>query len=390
MPATTPVPPRLSIAGRERRTSLRAGAFVLGSILAVAAVLLVLGNAHRLFERHTSYVVYFDDVDGLMVDSPVRLGGLNVGAVQSITFSKDLKDTRVQVQVKVSNEFTSRIRRDSVARVASRGLLGDKTVDLSLGSDAAAVMGEGDELTPGAGNDIGSVLKAGTEVVDNVVGISTELRKAITVYTSPEVTDDLKGSLAALHDILQQVRAGDGALHAVIYDAKTGADVRALVANATRAAQHFDAAISTVDAMLEQVHTGDGAGHALLYGPEGKAALVSLTSAASELGGLIHDVKASRSSAVHALLLGDSKAMVDDLAEAATHLKAVTARIDHGEGSLGALVNDPTAYEDLKTILGNVKRNRLLRELVRLTISNRGEVENTGKVEAGAQPQVKQ
>ncbi len=352
---------------------------MLGSVLALGAVLLVLGNAHRLFARHTSYVAYFNDVDGLMVDSPVRLGGLNVGTVQSITFSHELKDTRVQVKLKVTNEFTSRIRTDSVARVASRGLLGDKTVDISLGSDAAEPVAEGGELKPGAGNDIASVLKSGTEVVDNVVAISADVRKAIAVYTAPEVTDELKGSLLALRGILDEVAHGQGALHAVIYDAKTGTDVRALVANATRVAAHLDGAVSTVDAMLEQVRTGDGAGHALLYGPEGKAALASLTLAAGEIGGLVRDVKASRSSAVHALLLGDSKGLVDDLSEAATHLKDVTARIDRGEGSLGALVNDPTAYEDLKTILGNVKRNRLLRELVRLSISNRADYATIGQ-----------
>ena len=81
---------------------------------------------------------------------------------------------------------------------------------------------------------------------------------------------------------------------------------------------------------------------------------------------------------MHELLYGESKALVNDLSDAATNLKTITDKVAKGEGSLGALVNDPTAYEDLKTILGNVKRNRLLRELVRLTISNRDEFEQTG------------
>lgn len=52
-----------------------------------------------------------------------------------------------------------------------------------------------------------------------------------------------------------------------------------------------------------------------------------------------------------------------------------------GEGSLGGIVNDPTVYEDLKTVLGNVKRNRILRALVRYAISNRGEVQGVGRVQ---------
>jgi len=46
---------------------------------------------------------------------------------------------------------------------------------------------------------------------------------------------------------------------------------------------------------------------------------------------------------------------------------------------VGALINDPTIYEDLRTVLGNVKRNYILRELVRYSISHRGELEEVGK-----------
>ena len=39
-------------------------------------------------------------------------------------------------------------------------------------------------------------------------------------------------------------------------------------------------------------------------------------------------------------------------------------------------------YEDLKTVLGNVKRNKILRALVRYSISNRSEVQGVGAVKA--------
>jgi len=39
-----------------------------------------------------------------------------------------------------------------------------------------------------------------------------------------------------------------------------------------------------------------------------------------------------------------------------------------GKGTLGALLVDPSVYEDLKLMLGNVERNRTLRALVRYSI----------------------
>ena len=46
---------------------------------------------------------------------------------------------------------------------------------------------------------------------------------------------------------------------------------------------------------------------------------------------------------------------------------------------MGAVVNDPSVYEDLKEILGNIKRNGVLRNLVRMSISNSDEIEAAGK-----------
>jgi phospholipid/cholesterol/gamma-HCH transport system substrate-binding protein len=152
-----------------------------------------------------------------------------------------------------------------------------------------------------------------------------------------------------------------------------------LLVSATQTAKRLDGAVVKVDAILEEVRTGDGTAHSLFYGSEGKRALDELGSAAAQVATLLETVKTSDKGAAHALLYGNSKALVDDLSASATSIKRITDKVDRGEGSLGALINDPSAYEDLKTILGNVKRNRLLRELVRMSISNRSEFERTGE-----------
>jgi len=82
---------------------------------------------------------------------------------------------------------------------------------------------------------------------------------------------------------------------------------------------------------------------------------------------------------VHQLFYGDSKNLFSDLGAAAADLRVIMGTIRNGEGTLGALVNDPTVYEDLRTVLGNVKRNYILKELVRYSISHRGELEEVGK-----------
>jgi phospholipid/cholesterol/gamma-HCH transport system substrate-binding protein len=46
----------------------------------------------------------------------------------------------------------------------------------------------------------------------------------------------------------------------------------------------------------------------------------------------------------------------------------IVADVRAGKGTLGALLVDPSVYEDLKILLGNVGRNRALRALVRYSI----------------------
>jgi phospholipid/cholesterol/gamma-HCH transport system substrate-binding protein len=46
--------------------------------------------------------------------------------------------------------------------------------------------------------------------------------------------------------------------------------------------------------------------------------------------------------------------------------------VEQGKGTVGALLKDPSVYEDLKTILGNIERNRLLKSLIRYTIKKEG------------------
>jgi len=78
---------------------------------------------------------------------------------------------------------------------------------------------------------------------------------------------------------------------------------------------------------------------------------------------------------------GDARGMFADLGSAAADLKRITATVASGEGTVGGLISDPTVYDDLREVLGNVKRNRILRALVRFSLDNRQDLEQLGKVE---------
>ncbi len=53
---------------------------------------------------------------------------------------------------------------------------------------------------------------------------------------------------------------------------------------------------------------------------------------------------------------------------AITQLNQILEKINNGTGTIGALINDASLYDDVKTLLGGVNRNRIVRNLVRQTL----------------------
>jgi phospholipid/cholesterol/gamma-HCH transport system substrate-binding protein len=104
------------------------------------------------------------------------------------------------------------------------------------------------------------------------------------------------------------------------------------------------------------------------------------------LAGLIEDAKKSPNGAVHQLVYGDARGMFADLGSAAENLKTITATVAKGDGTVGGLISDPTVYEDLREVLGNVKRNRILRALVRFSLNNREDLEKIGEPQKEEKP----
>ena len=54
-----------------------------------------------------------------------------------------------------------------------------------------------------------------------------------------------------------------------------------------------------------------------------------------------------------------------DFQAAVANLREITDKVNDGEGTVGALIADPTVYERLVSILDGAQRSRLLRGLLR-------------------------
>jgi phospholipid/cholesterol/gamma-HCH transport system substrate-binding protein len=53
----------------------------------------------------------------------------------------------------------------------------------------------------------------------------------------------------------------------------------------------------------------------------------------------------------------------------------ITGDVRAGRGTVGALLRDPSVYEDIKRLVGDLRRNEILRSLVRYSIRRDERVE---------------
>ncbi|HEV8663751.1 MAG TPA: MlaD family protein [Candidatus Methylomirabilis sp.] len=382
---------------------LRVGLFVGGVLILFMAFVLVIGSQSRVFERRYALRTSFNDVQGLITGAPVRLAGVAVGTVTQIAFSGDPRDPRLRVEMAVDQHFQDRIRADSVATIGTIGLVGDKILEITVGSAGARVLEPEEEVRSVDPRDYTHFVDKGALLLDQVTKTAETLNRVLVGFEGGDTQEDMTATLRSIQRTLGAVEKGPGLLHSLIYG-KEGAQLLAdlgqaatnlkaltarleagegLVGALTRGdstlLKTLEADLRKLDQILDAVQRGDGTLHALIYGTEGRSVLKHLEEAATSFQGLAGrlDRVASaleRGEGVLGTLLTDpqGKALLTDLKAATASLRAVTGRLERGEGTLGALLEDPTVYEDLSRLLRGAERSALLRSLIRSTIDSGG------------------
>ena len=161
---------------------------------------------------------------------------------------------------------------------------------------------------------------------------------------------------------------GEGYLGRLVSDPNEAERMSATVEGLRRSAVELELLLRSTRQVVDQVKTGPGLMHQVFYGKEGERAVSQIGSAAEELAVSLHQVREGKSLAHSLLYEEDSAQLVQNLSEASRDLKLLFADMKAGKGTVGALLSDPSVYEDLKVLLGNVGRNRSLRALVRFSI----------------------
>jgi phospholipid/cholesterol/gamma-HCH transport system substrate-binding protein len=302
----------------------------------------------------------------------VRLAGLEIGSVAALSLPKQLERKETRVSLVVQSRYMERIRADSKAFIDTAGLLGDKIVNISMGDPKAAGLGEGSTLVAGEKATFDSITADLAKAAQSIASVTKTVDGMVQDGRTEQLQRDLSRVASSLAAVMSRVERGPGLAHSLIFDPRYADDAAVLLEEARAVARKTNGAVERVDRVLAEVERGEGTLHALVYGQEGKRALSELSRAASDIDAVVRDVRDGRG-VLHSLVYEENQGnFLHDLNRMSATLSRIVDDIDKGHGTLGGLVRDPTVYEDLKTTLGNVKRNVLLKAIIRFTMEKEG------------------
>src|SRR5450432_2657439 len=348
---------------------VKVGAFVLAGLAAIAAVIFLIGDERQLFQSKLAYSTQFEDVQGLRRGSPVRMGGVDVGTIVGVDYGKDAGDKNIHVRLAISVADARRIRVDSVATIEGKGLLGDKMIVVSVGSPDKPALPEGSAIQSKSADDIGQMMSRLSNISGQVEKVVNNLERTTSSLSDEKFQGNVRDSVASLASILGSIEHGDGYVGKLLHDPAEAQRLSHLMANLEQTSSELERTTASVNQILGHVQTGPGFAHEVVYGEDGAKTIAKFGNVADELGTTLKGIREGNGIA-RSVIYGDdsSQQVMGNLNQVSSDLKQMVTDMRAGKGTLGALLVDPSVYEDLKLMLGNVERNRTLRALVRYSI----------------------
>ena len=213
------------------------GAFVIGGFVLFGVGLFLIGDRRMLFSNSAEYYSEFAQVSSLEVGAMVRVAGMNAGEVLEVQVPPG-PEGKFRVKFSIIEKLLPIVRTDSVTSLQTDGLLGNKYLLVSSGSNLSGTAQEGSTLPAKEPFEIGDLLTQIRQTVSSLDMTVTEVKGDVTdatqtvAETAKHVDEIIVGAqedikritLAASRitedagDLIAQVKSGTGTVGKLFND----------------------------------------------------------------------------------------------------------------------------------------------------------------------------
>jgi phospholipid/cholesterol/gamma-HCH transport system substrate-binding protein len=193
---------------------VRLGLFITGGLMLFVIAIFLIGKQENLFDPVFKLTTTFYNVSGLQVGSNIRFSGIDVGTVENI---KIINDSTVRVDMLIKKNVQQFIKTDCEAGIGSSGIIGDRVLVITQGSNDAPSAKDGQQI------------------------VSNEPVETDAIMASLQVTADNAAIVSdQLVEIIIKINSGKGTLGRLIQDSTIAENINQTIVNLKKSSQGLD------------------------------------------------------------------------------------------------------------------------------------------------------
>lgn len=319
----------------------KVGLFILIAMLILGYMTMQVGQRGVGIKKGYNVDVVFDNVSGLNKYSAVQIAGVEVGRVEDIL----LKDGKALVRLRIIPTVT--LEKDVIASIKTRGVLGDKYIEITPGTRGMAAMEPGEQIRNVERQaDIDRLINQIGAIADDIKTVSGTLSNVLGGKAGEESISGILENMQLLtRNINHLVASNEATIRTMLLNAQelTGnlnrvvvqndAKVGDMIDNLRDASKEMEKTFTAFSQIAEEVNRGEGT-----------------------LGQLMKD-----------------NTTITNLNKTLASLQEVSDKINQGKGSLGKLINDEETVNNLNQSLSGINRYVTKAEQFRTFLGYRGE-----------------
>ncbi|MVZ64110.1 MlaD family protein [Sphingobacterium humi] len=287
-----------------------------GALTSIAIAILFIGysflKGNNVFSSENTFYTEYDNVDGLAVSKPVLVSGFQIGRVSKLTLQPNGK---IRTEFKINNDYD--IPSNTVARIVSADLLGSKAIVFELGNSTTMAR-SGDPLLSDVQANLMEKVEPLQKKIENLVEKLDSVLSGVNSVLDDGFQRDFKSSVHSISVSLKNLE-------------KITSDVDGLMGSEKNR-------LANIMANLE-----------------------SITNNFKNNNEKINKILANLDNLSDDLSKTEIKATVDNANQAMMDVRAITDKINKGEGSIGLLIHDEKLYHNLNNASQNL--DELMKDL---------------------------
>ncbi|HVN49267.1 MAG TPA: MlaD family protein [Bacteroidota bacterium] len=290
---------------------LKIGLTVFVGAAVFIVLMFVVGSESNTFTPTYSIKMFLPNIEGLATGSMVSLGGLKIGSLTAMEFGQQNGQTGITVIMKLRKAYQPQITKGSMATIKTIGMLGDKYVDISIGTASQPPLADGSFIAVKSNKELGDVMDQMTDVIS-----------------------DISATAKNVHAITDTMKHGHGAAGKILCDDQFANELSSVVQKLNSIASSLSEKRGTLGKLLQDDGLYTKLDHTI-------ANLSSVTDS-------LHNGKGTAGK----LLMNDS--LYATLQSISHRMDVLLSKMDSDSSSVGPILNSNATIQQLNALVVNI------------------------------------